>query len=100
MFFDGFGRVWRLIMFVCSTVTVFFHRFTASTFPLLPFERPAITFTMSPWRNAVRVGFSLGSLIATNFRSQRDDLGEFLSRSSRPPARKTARPDRLARIVD
>ena len=44
-FFDGLGRVWRLIMFACSTVTVRLAGFTASTRPVLPRSRPVITRT-------------------------------------------------------
>src|ERR1019366_1260584 len=44
-FFDGLGRVWRLIMPACSTVTVRFPGFTARTRPVLPRSRPVITRT-------------------------------------------------------
>src|SRR5262249_50267871 len=47
-FLFGFGLVWRLMMFACSTTTVFFAGFTDSTRPLLPASRPDITFTWSP----------------------------------------------------
>src|SRR5438445_257852 len=50
MFFEGLGRVCRLMMPTCSTTTVFFFALIASTRPLLPASFPAITLTLSPLR--------------------------------------------------
>src|SRR5579862_2028022 len=83
MFFCGLARVWRLIMLACSTVTRFFQGSTVRTRPVLPLSRPAMTLTVSPWRMVI-VNFvgCFRSLIfdlvrLPNFRSERDDLGEF-----------------------
>src|SRR5947199_409107 len=50
MFFEGLGRVCRLMMPTCSTTTVFFFALIESTRPLLPASFPAITRTLSPLR--------------------------------------------------
>src|ERR1700687_2726776 len=50
MFFEGLGRVCRLMMPTCSTTTVFFFALIESTRPLLPASFPAITLTLSPLR--------------------------------------------------
>src|SRR5467141_155410 len=50
MFFEGLGRVCRLMMPTCSTTTVFFLALIESTRPLLPASFPAITLTLSPLR--------------------------------------------------
>src|SRR5882672_8175883 len=49
-FLFGFGPVWRLIMWACSSITVFLSGLTESTRPVLPALLPAITFTRSPLR--------------------------------------------------
>src|SRR5438132_1741994 len=50
MFFEGLGRVCRLMMPTCSTTTVFFFALIESTRPLFPASFPAITLTLSPLR--------------------------------------------------
>src|SRR6267154_180625 len=50
MFFEGLGRVCRLMIPTCSTTTVFFFALIESTRPLLPASFPAITLTLSPLR--------------------------------------------------
>src|SRR5438876_497072 len=50
MFFEGLGRVCRLMMPTCSTTTVSFFALIESTRPLLPASFPAITRTLSPLR--------------------------------------------------
>src|SRR6266567_4147247 len=50
MFFEGLGRVCRLMMPTCSTTTVFFFALIERTRPLFPASFPAITLTLSPLR--------------------------------------------------
>src|SRR5262249_41821994 len=50
-FFCGFGRVWRLMIWACSTTTVFFSGLMERTRPVRPASGPDITFTLSPLRS-------------------------------------------------
>src|ERR1700751_438668 len=50
MFFAGLGRVCRLMMLACSTITVFLRGLMESTRPFLPASLPVITRTLSPLR--------------------------------------------------
>ena len=55
MFFCGFGRVWRLMMFTPSTTRRFLAATTRSTRPRLPRSLPVRTTTMSFLRIGVAV---------------------------------------------
>src|SRR5258708_1048617 len=104
-FFEGFGRVCRLMMPACSTVTVFLNGSTESTRPVLPLSRPAITRTWSPLRmlTTCRI-FSSRLMISRSprlpdFRGQGNNFGEFLFAQLAAHRPKHARPHRLSRVV-
>ena len=55
MFFEGFGRVWRLIMLTRSTITRLGGREDAQDLPWRPRSLPAITTTVSSFLSFVFV---------------------------------------------
>jgi hypothetical protein len=92
-FFCGLGRVCRLIMLECSTVTVPFVGFTASTRPVFPRSRPVITLTVSPLRIPMYSAFFFSGLIAYHTSGASETiLVNFFSRSSRATGPKTRVP--------
>src|SRR5229473_5727159 len=86
MFFEGLGRVCRLMMPTCSTTTVFFAALTESTRPLLPASLPAITFTLSPLRIWIVCRSALSCLSVMAYQTSGASetiLVNFFSRNSR-----------------
>src|SRR6266403_418230 len=86
MFFEGLGRVCRLMMPTCSTTTVFFLALIESTRPLLPASFPAITLTLSPLRTwmVCRSALSCLSVMAYQTSGASETIFvNFFSRSSR-----------------
>src|SRR6516225_205611 len=85
-FFEGLGRVWRLMMHTCSTTTVFLRSLTRRTRPLFPPSLPAITLTLSPLRTWIlcRAGLPCASAMAYQTSGASETiLVNLLSRSSR-----------------
>src|SRR4051794_11992134 len=91
----GFGFVWRLIMFTPSTMRRLFSGTSLRTRPRLPRSLPAMTRTLSFFRN----GVARRDMFLQDLWRQRNDFHESALAQLAGDRTEHARPDRLALIV-